>query len=167
MGIGHDEQAAVAELLTRVPAHELLLCAVDAVLAEDPTDIAGAAAFARAGVLLDQVGRLRLAVLGGILDVDRRELFTYADAGSTRGWLRRLPGGEDGQLTRARQLDAHTLVAAAVADASVSPRSAGAVCDALAAVPDDVGDDVVAALLVDGVGAILAEAGGSAAPDPD
>ncbi len=156
-----DEQGAtVAEAVARVPAHELLTAAVDALLAQDAVDLPGAVALERLRSVLADVSRVQVAVLAGIVDMDRRELFALDSAGGTRSWLRRLPGGEDGQLGRARELAGHPGVEAAVAAGVVSPRSAHRLCAALDAVPPDLGEEVTVGLLRDGVAPLLVEATG-------
>ncbi|MEO6880799.1 MAG: hypothetical protein ABI181_07620 [Mycobacteriaceae bacterium] len=151
--------AVVAEAVAGVAVHELLTAVVDALLAQDAVELAGPVALERVRSLLADVGRVQVAVLAGIDDVDRRQLFALDAAGGTRSWLRRLPGGEDGQLARARELAAHPGVRAAVAG-QVSPRSAHRVCAALDAVPADLGEEVTVGLLRDGIAPVLVEATG-------
>ncbi len=71
----------VAEAVATVAVHELSTAVVDALLAQDPVDIPGAVALERVRSMLADVGRVQVAVLAGIVDVDRRQLFALDTAG--------------------------------------------------------------------------------------
>ena len=78
--------------------------AVELLLHEQPVDLPGPAALDRLRTLLTCAEQLKAAALHGVRDLDHRELYALDAAGSARTWLRRQPGGEDGQVTLARRL---------------------------------------------------------------
>ncbi len=134
---------------------DLLGFALCRLTAEDPVELAGPVALARTAELLIARERLQGAILSAVRDVDRRELFTLAAAGSTRGWLRTQLGGDSGQLMLARRLADRPQVAEALAGGSVSGRAAGQLCTVLEQVPDQVPEPAIVAVLTDGISTLL------------
>ena len=136
---------------------ELLREAVERLLAESPTDLPGPAALARLRTLLACTEQLQAVQLSAVRDLDRRQLYALDAAGSARGWLRRQPGGQDGQVTLARRLAQRPAVQAALTDARIGLRGATQLCTALEAVPTDLDDALVRAVVQDGIGRLLLE----------
>ncbi len=134
---------------------DLLAVVVCRLTAEDPVELAGPVALARTAELLIARERLQGAILSAVRDVDRRELFTLAAAGSTRGSLRQQLGGDSGQLMLARRLADRPQVAEALAGGSVSGRAAGQLCTVLDQVPDQVPEPAIVAVLTDGISRLL------------
>ena len=124
-------------------------------LGEDVVELPGPVALERLRTVLACAERLKAAALTGVRDLDLRELYALDAAGSARTWLRRQPGGEDGQVTLARRLAARPAVSQALAAAHIGLRSAGQLCTALEHVPDDLDDALVTAVLQDGIGRLL------------
>ena len=141
-------------------AVDRLTAAVDVLVDEDPADLSPTVALARLAGLLEARERLQAAVLVAVRDLDLRELYALDGAGSARGWLRTQPGGEDGQLVLARSLAQRPEVLSALATGRIPGRAARQLCTALNKVPSDVDDDVMTAVLVDGIGPMLTAAGG-------
>ena len=136
---------------------ERLSAAVEVLLGEDVVELPGPVALERLRTVLACAERLKAAALTGVRDLDSRELYALDAAGSARTWLRRQPGGEDGQVTLARRLAARPAVSHALAAAQIGLRSAGQLCTALEHVPDDLDDTLVTAVLQDGIGRLLLE----------
>ena len=143
----------------------LLQDAVDRLLAEAAVELPGPAALERLRTVLACAERLKAAQLAAVRDMDARELYALDAAGSARGWLRRQPGGEDGQVTLARRLSERPVVAEALADARIGLRGAGQLCTALEAVPADLDDALVTAVVQDGIGRLLVEQTGGTPED--
>ena len=139
---------------------ELLELAVTRLQAEDAGGLEPAVALERLRTLMSARERLQAVALSAVRDGDVRELYALDGAGSIRGWLRAQPCGEDGQLMLARRLATRTLVAQALTDGSIGVRTAGQVCAALDKVPAQTSAEVVTAVLIDGVGQLLAAAQG-------
>ncbi len=134
---------------------DLLSVVVRRLTDQDPVELDGPVALARTAELLVARERLQSAILTAVRDVDRRELFALAAAGSTRDWLRTQLGGDSGQLMLARRLADRPHVAGALAGGSVSGRAAGQLCTALEAVPDAVPEPAMLAVLTDGISTLL------------
>ncbi len=139
---------------------ELLTAAVDLLVDEVPATLPPTLALRRLAEMLQARERLQAAVLAAVRDLDVRELYALDGAGSARGWLRAQPGGEDGQLVLSRSLAARHQVSTALAEGRIAGRAAGQLCTALDKVPTDVCDDVLTAVLLDGVGGLLRTAEG-------
>jgi len=134
---------------------DLLGVVVCRLTAEDPVELAGPVALARTADMLIARERLQSAILTAVRDVDRRELFTLAAAGSTRGWLRTQLGGDSGQLMLARRLADRPQIAEALAGGSICGRAAGQLCTALEQIPDQVPEPAITAVLTDGISSLL------------
>lgn len=172
-----DGQPATGQPATGQPSHgDRLRRAVDDALGADPSTLPPGVALQRARDLLVQADRLHLAALRAVDDLDRRELCAFDGAASTRGWLRQQPCGDRGQLTMARQLHAHPVVAESVAAGVLGGRGAQVVGDALDRVAaldvratarsdaDGLGEDQLLGVVVDGAGSLLAPWAGAAVP---
>lgn len=109
----------------------MLQAAVAALRTEDPASFSGAGALARAELLLRLQQQLEVSVLSAVLDVDLREAFVHAAAGSTRDWLRTQVAGDGGRLSRAQRWAKRPILNRAVADGQVGTTGADAVCAAL------------------------------------
>ena len=144
---------------------QLLELAVDRLLTESSADLPEQVALDRARSVLACTERLSAVRLRAVADVDRRELFALDGAGSTRGWLRTQPGGEGGQLTAARRLRERPLVEAALGAGQVSARAAEQLCGVLDKVPVHVDEELLSAVLLDGVGGLLQTFTGGLVPD--
>ncbi len=142
-------------LLDELPAVQALGRVVDRLLAEEPVEIDGATALARARTLIVSQERLRAATLAAVRDVDLRELYALDACGSTHGWLRSQLGGNQGQLELAKRLGTRPQVAAALAAGEVSGRAAGQLCAALDKVPGAVDQPVMIAVVTDGLADLL------------
>ena len=143
----------------------LLQEAVDRLLDEAAVDLPGPAALERLRTVLACAERLKAAQLAAVRDMDTRELYALDAAGSARGWLRRQPGGEDGQVTLARRLAERPVVGTALAEARIGLRGAAQLCTALEAVPADLDDALVTAVVQDGIGRLLLEQTGGTPED--
>ncbi|MCW2607314.1 MAG: hypothetical protein JWO60_2007 [Frankiales bacterium] len=145
----HALEAAVEQVLATLPAHL-------------PPDVA----LDRAGRLLRVQERLRAAALTAVEDVEERDLWAGAAAGSTRTWLRSQPCGDTGQLAAVRALKERPHLRSAVADGRVSLRTALTVARVLARVPGSVEADQLEAVLVDGLGDLLSVWTGAVCLEP-
>ena len=145
---------------------DLLAEAVDTLLREVPVDQPGPQALQRLRTVLACAERLRAAQLLAVRDLDARELYALDAAGNARTWLRRQPGGEDGQVTLARRLAQRPHVTSALTAARIGVRTASQLCTALEHVPDTLDDDVVVAVAQDGIGPLLRTATGGT-PETD
>ncbi len=143
-----------------------LLQAVEQALAVDPALLPAPVALERTRQLLVATERLHAAVLQGVADVDARDLWALAAAGSTRTWLRTLPSGDRGQLADARALADAPLLAQALAEGTVALRTATALARQLARLPLSVPEAELQAALVDGSAHLLAAWSGAACPEP-
>ena len=161
MSEGAGERHGAADL----PAADLLALAVERLLAESPVELPGPVALERLRTILTCTERLKAAQLHAVRDLDLRELYALDAAGSARTWLRRHPGGEDGQVTLARRLGQRPTVDAALADARIGLRTASQLCTALENVPDDLDDPLIEAVLQDGIGQLLHEQTGGTPED--
>jgi hypothetical protein len=160
-----EQQRGESHDLSLLPAEQLLVLAVDRLLAQEPVELPGPAALSRLKTLNTSLERLAAARLAAVRDLDRRELYALDGAGSTRGWLRAQPGGDQGQLTLARRLTLHPHVHAALAAGQLALRGAGQLCTALDKLPADLADDVVPATVQHGIGELLRAHRGGTSPD--
>ncbi len=147
-------------LVSTQSGSDLLLLAVERLQAEAASALPPQAALERLRVLMTARERLAAVALEAVHDGDVRELYALDGAGSLRGWLRAQPSGDDGQLSLARRLVLRPLVAQALSSGVIGVKVAGQLCTALDKVPAEVADELVAAILVDGVGGILQVAQG-------
>jgi hypothetical protein len=118
-------------------------------------------ALARAGAVLMARERLAAVALAAVRDIDCRELYSLACAGSTHSWLRTQLGGDQGQLGLARRLADRPQLSRALADGQISLRAAGQLSGALDRVPDQVDEPVLVAVLTDGIAGLLGPVTGS------
>ncbi len=151
---------------TATPDVDALERAVEQVLATSPNALSPSHALARAERLLRLQERLSAAGLAAVADVDLRDLWADAEAGSTRTWLRSLPCGDTGQLSTCRALQPWPLLRGALAAGHLSLRTALTVARALHRVPDAVPDDQLEAVLVDGLADVLSVWTGAACLEP-
>ncbi len=142
-------------LLDELPAVQALGRVVDRLLAEEPVELDGATALARASAVLVARERLGAVALTAVRDVHLRELYALDACGSTRGWLRTQLGGDQGQLELAKRLGTRPQVAAALGAGEVSGRAAGQLCAALDKVPGSVAEPVLVAVVTDGLADLL------------
>ena len=152
-------------LLAHVPAEQLLVLAVDRLLAEVPVELPGPVALDRLKTLSLSLDRLTAARLAAVRDLDSRQLYALDGAGSTRGWLRARPGGDQGQLTLARRLALRPHVDSAHRTGQLATRAVSQLCTALDTLPTELDDAVVRATLQHGIGELLRSHRGGTAPD--
>ena len=151
-------------LVAELTGTQLLQLAVQRLQAETACELDPTAALERLRVLMDSRERLQAVALEAIRDGDVRELFALDGAGSIRGWLRAQPCGDDGQLMLARRLTERPQVTGALAAGHIGVRAAAQLCTALDKVPAHIDDDIVTAVIIDGIGQLLKAAHG-ASPD--
>lgn len=133
-----------------------------AVLAQSPQSLSPAAALARATALLAVGERLTAPVAQAVADVDARESYRLAPAGSTRGWLRGLPVGDHAQLARGRMLRRYPNVDEAVRAGRLGSWAADVVGELLDSAPERTDEPSLVGLLENGVPqALLSWTGGS------
>jgi hypothetical protein len=150
----------------------LLVEAVAALRAQDPVGLPGAQALAEAGVLLRELERLTALSLARLADVHTRELHALDDAPTAGAWVERqqVGVGRD-RVALAGKLARLPLVAGHLADGLLPMRSGVLIGQALDKVrrhvdrPDGLIDDqpaepVLAAVIVDGVLDLVAQARG-------
>ncbi len=145
---------------------EALTAAVEQVLTVDPSLLPPGVAVARAEALLAAQDRVALAGVRAVGDVEQRDLWQRRQAGSTRTWLRTLPGGDRGQLGAWRALRARPRLEAAVAEGSLALRTAMLVAGQLSRVPAQVQPEQLQAVLVDGLGDAMSVWAGAACLEP-
>ena len=149
------------------PAGRALAALLDAFLARPSADLAPADALERLRCLLPQLERLRMVALEGVRDMERRELFALASAGSASGWLRCQPVAPEGvTVTAARRLAMTPLAAAEVDGGRLSVRAALEIGGALDKLPRQVDEASVRAVLLDGIPAMISEARGGGPISP-
>jgi hypothetical protein len=149
------------------------------VAAADPATLPDAQALADTAVLMRVVEQLGGALLVRLADVDRRKLHTLDGAPSTSTWVTAQGTSIDrDSVTLARRMSSFPTVADAVRDGGVPVAVAARVSRALARLrplvdrPDGLidgqpGEEVVTAVVTDGVlGAICQALGGLADDDP-
>lgn len=155
------------------------MAAVSALGAQQPVELPAAQAVAEARVLLTQLEALHAVVLERVADVDVRQLHVLDGAPSTGTWVAAQPTSVDrGEVALARRLGAFPHVAQALRDSRLSVQGARQVAAALTRLrrhvdrPDGLidgqdGEQVVTAVVVDGVLSLVCEAlGGLASDDP-
>ena len=147
---------------------DLLVAVTDRLLRTDPTDLPGPAALERTRALLVQGERLRAAGLRAVRDLDARELYVLDGAGNASVWLsRERVGGRSAPLATARRLGDYEAVSSALAAGQLELLGGERVCAALAKLPAEVDEPVVASVLSDGVRQLLHELSGGSDPDPE
>ena len=135
---------------------------VEQLLTARSAELPAQAALGRLSGLLPELERLRLVVLDGLLDVDRRQLYTLADRASAAGWLRSQPVCPDGvSVTTARRLAALPLVDGEVRAGRLSLRAASDIAGALDRIPPHVPDERVQAVLDDAIPLLVSEVRGA------
>jgi hypothetical protein len=156
-----------------------LRSAVDVLVAQDPTSLPGAVALQRAQDLLRESERLRMVSIEALADVDTRQLFTLADAPSTKAWVKaqQVPGVDGSEVTLARRLHRVRRVAEELKAGRMSTATAGRLTtwllkarphlDQAGGVIDGLdGEEVLHGVCVRGVCSLLAEQG-TPADDPE
>lgn len=145
-----------------------LVSVVDGLLACPSVELAPVAAVDRLRVVLVQAERLKAVIADGVRDLDARELYALDGAGSAGGWLRgQRVGGHQVGVVAARRVAKRPLVLAAMAAGELSGRAAEQVCAALDRLPEQVDEDRLLGVLVDGAGRLLRDAGlGTALDEP-
>lgn len=157
----------------------LLVQAVLELAAQAPAELPGPQALAEAGLLLEQLEVLRAVALTRIADVDLRQLHTLAGAPSTTTWVAQQQTSLGrGQVALARRLGAFPQVQAALTQRRLSVDVGRRIAAALSKLrrhldrPDGLvdgqdGEQVVTAVVLDGVRQLVCEAlGGLADDDP-
>jgi hypothetical protein len=139
------------------PAAAAFVATVDSLVAQDPAVLSEAVAEQRASTVLQQIERLAAVTSDAIADVEARELFTKAAAGSTRAWLRASICGDRGQLSLARRLRCHRAVRDALADGRVGSASAAEATSFLDALPDAVDEEQLQGVLENALPDLLRE----------
>ena len=165
-----------ASLSTRA---RLLVQAVAELSAQVPAGLPGAQALSEAAVLLEQLEVLRTVALARIADVDLRGLHQLAGAPSTSTWVAQQQTSLDrGQVALARRLGSFPQVQAALLQRRLSVDVGRRIVAALSKLrrhvdrPDGLvdgqdGEQVVTAVVLDGVRQLVCEAlGGLADDDP-
>ena len=146
-----------------LPDADLLVAVTDRLLGTCPADLPGAVALERTRALLVQTERLRAAALAAVGDLDARQLYALDGAASASAWLaRERVGGRAAPVTTARRLADHPAVTAALAAGRLDVLGADRVCAALSRLPGEVDEQVVSAVLGDGVRTLLQELVGAA-----
>ena len=147
----------------------LLVAALDALTAQAPADLPGAEALLQAQALLVQQDRLRALTLARLGDVHRRQLHELEGAPSTAAWVaQQQTSTTRAEVALAGKLDQVPLVAARIAAGGLSvdsgikiARAIGALrrhCDSSDGLIDgQPGEQVVTAVVVDGVRMLVAE----------
>ena len=156
-----------------------LVAALEAVVAQVPSELPGPQALADATALLTQVERLRGTLLGRLADVDLRQLHLLTGAPSTGTWIAQQQTSLDrGEVALARRLAALPCLEQAIHDGTLSIQAAERIGRALSRLrrhvdrPDGLidgqpGEQVVAAVVVDGVRIEVCQSlGGLADDDP-
>ncbi len=151
--------------------------AVSAVAAQGAVDLPGSQALLEAGVLLTQLEALHAVVLSRVADVDRRQLHTLAGAPSTASWVAQQQTSLDrAEVALARRLGGLPLVSAELSARRLSVQGARRVAAALTQLrrhvdrPDGLidgqnGQQVVTAVIVDGIRQLVCEAHGGLEED--
>jgi Domain of unknown function (DUF222) len=164
------DTAPPAPLLSE-PAR-LLVRAVEALRAQDPTDMGGGQALAETALLLREMEKLSAVSLRRLADVDRRELHTLDAAPSVGTWVERQQVGVDrSRVALARRLCRLPALADAVEGGRLSVACAVRVGEAVEALRPHLdradglldgqpAEEVLTAVLVDGVAMLVAQARG-------
>ncbi|GAC1445232.1 MAG: hypothetical protein NVS3B26_11440 [Mycobacteriales bacterium] len=152
-------------MLPQAPT-ELLIHAVDGLLATRSVELAPTQALERLGTVLTEGERLAAVALDGMADLDNRELFVLDDAGSAAGWLRtRRTGGDPRRLALARRLAYHPHVREALVHGEIDVAIADKVCSALSYTPLEADEERLDAVVSDGARQVLQEVcGGRVTP---
>jgi hypothetical protein len=172
---------------TRVPTLDpslpvplaMVVAGLQAMAAQTPADIPGAQALLEAQVLLTQTDVIKALSLQRIADVDTRQLHTLDDSPSTSAWVAEqqtsMPRSE---VALARKLDRFPLLAARLTAGGLSLQGGVLISRTLGSLrpyvdrPDgcidgQLSDEVLPAVIVDGITSQVAQArGGVAADDP-
>ncbi|GAC1611758.1 MAG: hypothetical protein NVS3B26_27810 [Mycobacteriales bacterium] len=150
----------------------LLVAGLDGLAAQAPAELPGGQALMETRQLLVQQDRLRAVALARVADVETRQLHDLDDAPSTPTWVaRQQTSMTRSQVTLARRLERVPQVAARIAAGGLSVDGGVRVERALAvlrphvdrsdgAIDGQPGEEVLPAVIVDGVGLVLAEAAG-------
>jgi hypothetical protein len=117
------------------PAAVALREAVEGLLAQDPSQLAGAVALDRCKTVLAESERLGAVAAAALADVQARELWAADGAGSLAGWLRQQPCGDGGRSTRSRRLSNYPSVRDAIVDGALGLGTADLLGRALAELP--------------------------------
>jgi Domain of unknown function (DUF222) len=170
------ETTALPDLVSS-PGLRKLLSGLADVRAQDATTLPPAQALAEAAAVLRALQQLEAVGLRRLADVDMRELFALDGAPSTGTWVEQLRVGlSRSAVALARRLARLTTVAACVEEGSLCRPAAERIGEALDRVrphldrPDGLLDghpaeEVLEAVVVDGVAMLVAQARGSLADD--
>jgi hypothetical protein len=154
-----------------------LIAALDAVAAQPPADLAPAVALADASAVLVAADRLRAVALARVADVERRQLHDLDDSPSTAAWVaEQATSVSRGEIALARQLDRVPQVAERIAAGGLSLDGGVQISRALNHLrphvdrPDGLidgqpGEEVVGAVVIDGIRMLVAEARGGLSDD--
>jgi hypothetical protein len=148
------------------PAAVALIDAVEGLLAQDPSQLAGPVALDRCKTVLAESERLGAVAAAALADVQARELWATDGAGSLPSWLRQQPCGDGGRSTRSGRLPARPHVLTAVATGTIGLSTADALCKALADLPETCEPGQVEGVLTGAVPELLSRWTARNALDP-
>jgi len=161
VAIAYAEPAAASSTARVDPAVTALVRAVDQVLESDLVGLPDAVVLERQRVMLVQVERLRTAALMGLRTIDSRDIYMDDGAGSASGWLRAQAVADDRlSVHTARRLDGMPVAGAEACAGRLSVQDLHTIASALARVPVKVDEDLLQAVIRDGVTHVLAGAFG-------
>jgi hypothetical protein len=171
-GVDQPASTAGSTSITHSPEVLSLRSAVDALAAQEPTQLPGDVALQRSKDLLVECERLKALALEALSDVDRRELYTSEGSPTTNAWITGLhvPGVGKTEITLARRLRAVPRVAEELKAGRLSGQNAGRITTALTKArshldqPDgridgQVGEEALYGVCVNGISTLLAEQG--------
>jgi hypothetical protein len=140
--------------------------AVEDLLSQDPSQLAGAVALDRCRTVLAQTERLGAVAATALADVQDRELWAADGAGSLASWLRQQPCGDGGRSTRSRRLAQHEKLRAAIVDGALGLSTADLLGRALAELPKTTEPGQVEGVLTGAVPELLSRWSARNALDP-
>jgi len=173
---GQDEEQVPPRALPFAEV-DVLQVVVERLQQREPAQIPGPQALAEMKVLLTEVEKLNALLLTRAADIETRQLHVLDGGWSMPSWLRAQGSSIDSAgTTLARRLSSMPQVASALAEGRLSVAAATTVAKSLAALrrhvdrPDALidgqpGDEVLTAVVVDGVLDVVCEARGGLADD--
>jgi hypothetical protein len=175
----YDDAAGLPALDASLPVSlAMIVAGLDVLTAQAPADTPGPQALAETQVLLVQLDRLKGLVLSRLGDVETRRLHEFDDSPSTAAWVAEQETSTTrSEVALARKLDRVPQVAARILAGGLSIRSGIEISRALGKLrphvdrPDGLidgqpGEQILPAVLIDGVRTLVAEAAGGL-PDDD
>ena len=154
-----------------------LMTAVERLRAVAAVELPGPQALTECAVLMSELDRLKAVVLARVADVDTRGLHDLDDAPTAASWVARQESGLDrGDVTLARRLERYPALAARVGD-GLGLDAAARIATALGTLrphvdrPDGLidglpGEQVLTAVIVDGVTSVICQARGGVDESP-